>query len=827
MSAGALPVRDAAPGAWRRLSVRLRAGLCAVLLVLLSFPDVIASGATLVNSAGYFGALYGTPMSALYPERAGRSYHHGYNDAGGAVWQSDPMRGYMGRLVRSSESPYWNPYSATGALGPETLVDQKFSPITLAAAALGGDQWAADAALLLFFTLALYCLYLVVAVDLALAEGAAVAAGIVYLLGGFNIANLGSNVVHAYVLFPLLLGALMAYVRRPSGARFMAAVGANALVLATTFLPVAFLTFAAVYTLAAAYGLPAAAAQGPRTRAQRARILATLAASFLVAALCLAPLYLPIIESLSLVDSVDMYSKRVFMPVDLHNLVGLLSPKQFWESYAAIDPQLLAAPPVGLGNGAFHFGIVAVVLAALAMTGTRSRHWPVLAAAALLCVTALGRIYDIAPVAQIVGHLYGVSSLGCQYWWAMAAITLPILCAFGFEALSAGNRKVLALVAAYILIIGAFVLAYRIYGWQEGRILLQLWYLMVALFIATAAGLLAARAGGPRGKVRRAALLVLLFLELTFYMNHLRPMRNDEAQVPPGLLAFLRQHIGDYRLANFGPFGIPPEWGSAYGIPEVGSMNMSILPWYKTLFEQAFGLPTPRPWGNFASLHYPVSPAKLNDQVLDLMAVKYLFIPARWQDYHDLIAEGRYCDVYSDTYGTLYANQDVCPRVYVAPTWIRHPGVPDVIPGSACRSVYTDDPELIAAARRLGIAERTAPPPGSSRGGAPVSGLRVHNTWLRFRVSLDAPAVVVLADAWHPNWRTRVDKQPVHTGLVNGSFRGIALPAGEHLVEMSYRPRSLPAALGIAGVTLLLLILIPLRNRRRRNRAWGRSATAG
>ncbi len=843
------------------LSLRMRAGLFAVLLVLVSFPDVIFSGATLVNSAGYFAGVYGTPMAALYPEHEGRSYHHGFNDSGGAVWQSDPMRRYMARVLHDRLSLYWNPYSATGSLGPETLVDQKFSPITLVAAALDGSQLAADATLLLFYALSLYCLYLIVAVNLGLSEGAAIAAGIVYLLGGFNIANLGSNVSHAFVLFPLLLGALMAFVRAPSGARFVLAVAANAMILATTFLPVAFLTFASVYTLAAAYAFSVVDTPGSVSFGRRLLVIVLLVVSFIAALLLMAPLYLPIVESLSLVDSVEMYVKRVFCPVSLRNLIGLISPKHFWESYSAIDAQLFTSDPKGqirLGNGAFHLGIVPIVVATLALTSNWSRK-RVLFAAAFLFVTALGRIYDVNPIAQIMSQVYGVSSLGCQYWWAMVAITFPFLVAFGFDALLGEDRSVFALVAVYALILGSFVLAYRVWGWHEGRYLVQVWYLTFALVIAAATAVLITRArrGTPRAAAWRAGLLILMALELTFYMNHLRPKRNDAVLVPPAMLQFLKQNIGDYRLANFGFAGIPPEFGSAHGIAEVGSMTMSILPWYKLIFEQAFGLPVGRLWGNFASLHFAADPAKIKDPILDLMAVKYLFIPAPWKEHHELLLSRGYRAAYSDAYGTLYLNPSVCRRIYVARTWTQQQGLPDDIPGSPCHRTFTDDPKLIAAARQLGIPESAAqeveagddmqtqgseglavplcrtlvtddpkliaaarllgiavtPIGGSSE----VQGLKTSSDLIRFGVFLDAPGVVVVADAWHPGWRTTVDKQPVYTGLVNGSFRGIALPSGEHLVEMRYRPRSLSAALAVAALTLTVLVaLIPLSGRLRR-----------
>ena len=785
-----------------------------MLLLLLTFPDVIFTGTTLVNSAGYFAGLYGTPMKSLYPERSGRSYHHGFNDSGGAVWQADPMRQYMGHLIFSGESPYWNPYSATGSLGPETLIDQKFSPITLTAAALGGDQRAADAALLLFFALSLYFLYVIVAIDLGLAEAAAVAAGLVFLLGGFNVANLGSNVVHAYVLFPLLLAALMALVRNPSPARFLPAVAANALILATTFLPIACLTFASVYALAIGYAM-----SGPQRFARAPLLTGLLCTSFLVALLIAAPLYFPIVESFSVVDSLEMYSNRQFFPVSPLNLIGMISPKHWWESYTAIDPELLADPQA-LGNGAFHLGITPIMLAALGITSAAWRRSAVFTIAVLLFLLAVGRIFDVSPIASIIDQINGVRNLGCQYWWVMVAIAFPFLVAFGLDALGEADRRLLVLLPVYVLIAASLIAAYRLCGWREGRYLVQAWYVAVALLITVTAPYLIWRARRARAQagIWKAALLALIFAELTFYMNHLRPLRNDSAQVPPAMLEMLKQNIGDYRLANFGPAGIPPEWGSAYGIPEVGSMNMSILPWYKNLFEKAFALRPDRTWGNFASLYFPANPAVINDPLIDVMAVKYLFIPAGWKQYHDMLLSRGYSPVYGDRYGTIYLNSDACPRLHIATTWFRYAGIPDNLPGPPCATAFTDDPALIAAARALGISEGTAAKPAGASPGRPIRAIQHANAVVEFKVFLAAPAIIVVSDAWHPNWRTTVNGKAVHTGLINGSFRGLALPAGEHLVEMRYRPRSLVPAIAVSLSTLLLtgflLPRIPARHRR-------------
>jgi hypothetical protein len=74
------------------------------------------------------------------------------------------------------------------------------------------------------------------------------------------------------------------------------------------------------------------------------------------------------------------------------------------------------------------------------------------------------------------------------------------------------------------------------------------------------------------------------------------------------------------------------------------------------------------------------------------------------------------------------------------------------------------------------------------------------------------PGVVVLTDAWYPGWLATLDGEPVPLLRANVAFRGVAVPAGEHVVEMHYRPASqrhglwlaFIAAVGLAGTCLVL-----------------------
>ena len=79
------------------------------------------------------------------------------------------------------------------------------------------------------------------------------------------------------------------------------------------------------------------------------------------------------------------------------------------------------------------------------------------------------------------------------------------------------------------------------------------------------------------------------------------------------------------------------------------------------------------------------------------------------------------------------------------------------------------------------------------------------------RAILDAPGYLVLTDTYYPGWRATVDGEPTDILRANYAFRAVWLEAGEHVVEMTYRPASVLvggavslAALFLFGVGLSL-----------------------
>jgi Bacterial membrane protein YfhO len=87
---------------------------------------------------------------------------------------------------------------------------------------------------------------------------------------------------------------------------------------------------------------------------------------------------------------------------------------------------------------------------------------------------------------------------------------------------------------------------------------------------------------------------------------------------------------------------------------------------------------------------------------------------------------------------------------------------------------------------------------------------------IRAEVALPAEGLWVVCDTWFPGWEATVDGAVAEVLRVNGIHRGVRVPAGSHLVEMRYRPRSFRIGLAVsAGAVISLLIVVLLARRER------------
>ncbi|HEY5172354.1 MAG TPA: hypothetical protein VIK54_11580, partial [Acidimicrobiia bacterium] len=132
----------------------------AVLLVLVVFPEVVFLGGSL-SPAGLNDVVNRSAdhrVVDLYPNWEARSPSSSVRDVAAEVFQLVPATKFMKRALWNGESPFWNPYSAAGSLGPETMADIKFSPFVVLVAVFGASATAFTFVALAFVILALFCL---------------------------------------------------------------------------------------------------------------------------------------------------------------------------------------------------------------------------------------------------------------------------------------------------------------------------------------------------------------------------------------------------------------------------------------------------------------------------------------------------------------------------------------------------------------------------------------------------------------------------------------------------------------------------------------------
>jgi hypothetical protein len=104
---------------------------------------------------------------------------------------------------------------------------------------------------------------------------------------------------------------------------------------------------------------------------------------------------------------------------------------------------------------------------------------------------------------------------------------------------------------------------------------------------------------------------------------------------------------------------------------------------------------------------------------------------------------------------------------------------------------------------------RPTPPVPSFSGTCRVSTLVPDRVVLE--ATLSDPGLLVQVDTYDPGWRVTVDGAPAPLLRANVAFRGVALPAGSHRVELLYRPLSVQLGALLSLATLLLGTVIAFR----------------
>jgi len=780
----------------------------AVLVVTATFPDILFLHASFLNSRVREMFDRDPEIVSLIPEPETRKLWDGYRDLGAASWQLEPAQRFLSHSLSEGESPYWNPFLAAGTFGPERTPVAAFSGFTFATAFLGAGTNAVHAVLLIAFGFAVYCLDRTIRIYLGGTRYASIAGCFAFLLTGFHTSMLGSQMVQPYILAPVLLYGLLRVLDAPTAGRLVLAVLASTLLLAETFLPTTLLTFAAVQALCFAW-------MASRWWSQPQRLFRRLGLQVLVTALgflLAAAIWFPMLDSVRLV-SWEAYEMRRFETVRPRAALSVVTPKHFWESYAAFS----GSPEVGDrrlighidGTRVYHLGLIALFFAVQALASRTTRRNPVvLAAIATLCI-GLGRTFGVAPF-HVIEHVPVLGLISLQYWGLLVAFPFCLLVAYGFDALS--DKTVFQwptfLLAGFVVTCIAFL--YRLLGLPHSSLAKFHLLVLLGLFAAVLVGFVIIRFL-PRRRDPLALLLLLLMVgELVFYMNHLRPVRRDPAFFEIASIRFLQDNLTNgQRILNMGPRGVHPNWGAALGIPQIGSLDGMNLRWYARFFRERFSTSSQfLAIGGEGAQAGPEVVARFDLKALDLLGVRYVVVSGGLRDHRAFLRRNGLPRVFSKDGIRIFENSDVLPRAWVVDSILEAPGIPSDWSLSPTRVALSTDKKMLAAAEAIGVPTDASIP--SSQGAGSVVITDYHHTRVELEVVLERPGVILLADTWHPAWRATVDSHPVALGRVNEVLRGVPLPSGRHHLVMTYASRTVEYGLAISLLTSLSLVVLLL-----------------
>jgi hypothetical protein len=322
----------------------------------------------------------------------------------------------------------------------------------------------------------------------------------------------------------------------------------------------------------------------------------------------------------------------------------------------------------------------------------------------------------------------------------------------------------------------------------------------LALFtmgIAVLAGLGAQRTG--RGLVA-FALLAATAADL-IGVSSSRPMNTSSIKLEPGvtheyfdgsreLLARVRGLVNQ----NMPPWRIDTirdslQWASTQALIEVPTANGND-PFALERYMQvrlSFVADGAR-WGRYYQVSDPDSP------VLNLINVRYLLSRAPFSDPR----RPKIADVPA---GAVYENPDALPRFFLVNRIERADGMEQSASILRSARFRPDEFAIVEGAPPLDPPERAA-------ANTPVRVIHYAPRKIVLETAAAHPAFLVTSEPYYPGWHAYVDgrEQPLY--MTNTAFRGMALAAGAHRVEMRFNPSILWRGAIISALALALLFWV-------------------
>jgi hypothetical protein len=147
----------------------------------------------------------------------------------------------------------------------------------------------------------------------------------------------------------------------------------------------------------------------------------------------------------------------------------------------------------------------------------------------------------------------------------------------------------------------------------------------------------------------------------------------------------------------------------------------------------------------------------------------------------------------------IYENLDALPRAFLVFQW--------QAAGSPAAAVEAMRAEGFDPRREAVVVGDDAPQAITSIGQGSVTIMEYSPESVTLRVETDSGGLLVLTDANYPGWEAKVDGESAALWTVDGLFRGVFVPAGEHEIVMAFRPESFQRGAFLSGLGILAFVV--------------------
>jgi hypothetical protein len=803
-----LPVTDSR---WPRPRPRAALGLFLILLALACVADanVIFRGQTLVASANYHP--FDDRGTAQRPGDLASPAFLNWHDQGTTWWQWEPAARFFSSAFRAGHVPLWDPRIGGGVDAHTQLMPTQYYPPYAALLAAGNQITLRDAYYLGEILLAGFCSLLLVRRQ-GFSAAASLAFGVCVMLGGTMTQTINSPQGQSFAVLPVVVLAADWLADAPSSRRAAIAALVFACAMLSSFLPIVFSAFVLVaLLLAARICVRAAPDQPPPSVVSRvpriAWSIASLALGALLAAFLLWPFHLMQTQDPAFAA---WYRDKGLLHYAWDRGLSLISPRIGYDVLQTPDARAQLFPPPDQSISYFFYvGLVPLLLATLARQGrtaaTRRFFWCFLAATILLFLKAFG-----VPPVQWLGALPVLSQLHIvPYFNGALAFAIAGLAACGVEALVTGDASfadVWRVTGGAALVAGLvvwFVETHAVNTSTTPALLAAAEHRMAIAsgeLAALAAALVALvfwrRAGLAPGRFGAMAV-VLIVVELVPLHARARYERADVWRSPPAYVQALQADPSLFRVHSTFDLALTPDVPDGLGLTSLGSRATFNPPRYTTLLRTYFAAPP---------LPFPLPAVLVPDarRVLDVLNVKYLVAYAPTPAQLDDLSRNGFDVSTTDGRFVVLVNETVWPRAYLTRRFSLASS-----PEAALDAVASLDPGSVV------LEDRPASVTADSAAAGAIDAIRYGDDDVQIDVTVDHPAILVLADSGAPGWRAFVNGRETPILRANYAFRAVEV-SGRATVEFRYRTPGLAAGLTASTTGLIVVAGLLAAGRRRR-----------